>query len=191
MSRPPDPEITKLLLAWRQGDNRALDILMPWIYDELKQRARRFLRGERQGCTLQTTDLVHEVYFRFVGVDQEWEGRNHFLAIVAKKMRELLVDRARAQKALKRGGAYRITHLTGVLDDPGPRAEVLKLHDGLKDLARQDPRKAQILEMRYFGGMLDAEIAEILEVSVSTVERDQRMARAWLEVYLSGDGGSA
>ncbi len=185
MSRPPDPEITKLLLAWRQGDTRAMDILMPWIYKELKQRARRYLRGERQGYTLQTTDLVHEVYFRFVGADQEWEGRNHFFAVIAKKMRELLVDRARAQKALKRGGDYRITHLTGVVDDPGPSAEVLELHDGLKDLARHDPRKAQILEMRYFGGMLDAEIAEILEVSVSTVERDQRMARAWLEVYLS------
>ena len=189
MSRPPDPEITELLHAWRQGDRDALDVLMPLIYEELKKRARRYLRGERRDCTLQTTDLVHEVYFRFVEADQVWEGRNHFFALVAKKIRELLVDRARAKQAQKRGGGCWITDVKTSMDDPGLPAEVLRLHDALKDLERFDPRKAQILEMRYFGGMLNVEIANALEVSESTVERDQRLARAWLARYLS-DGPS-
>ena len=190
MSRPPDPEITKLLLAWRQGDTRALDALMPWIYDELKRRARHYLRNERDGFTLQTTDLVHEVYFRLIDADQKWEGRNHFLAIAAKKIREFLVDRAKAKHALKRGGGYRITHLAGDVQDPNVWSEVLILHNALEALDRKDPRRAKILEMRYFGGMLNAEVAEELEVSVSTVERELRLALAWLKSDLSDENGS-
>lgn len=175
--------MTQLLHAWHAGDPTARDELLSLIYDDLSQRARYYLRNER-GQTLQTGDLVHEVYFRFAGCDEHWEGRDHFFAIVAKKMREFLVDHARARNALKRGGGLVITGLTGHdVEDDAP-LEVLVLHDALKDLQQFDPRKASILEMRYFGGMGNLEIARHLKVSESTVERELRLSRAWLKVHM-------
>ncbi|MEM1181837.1 MAG: ECF-type sigma factor [Acidobacteriota bacterium] len=178
------PEITALLHAWQDGDKAALEELMGLVYGELKVRARRFIRRERTGLSLQTTDLVHEVYFRFVGVEQVWQGRNHFYAMIAKKMREFLIDRARADLALRRGGGLVITSLDGQDVGGEESFEVLALHDALEDLARFDRRKAEILELRYFAGMLNREIAEGLNLSESTVEREQRLARAWLGHHL-------
>ena len=180
----PGPEITALLHDWQSGDSEALETLMDLVYDELKVRARRYIRQEREGFTLQTTDLVHEVYLRFVGVRQSWQGRNHFFAIIAKKMREFLIDRARASLTQRRGGGLSITGLDGQDIGVGAPIEVLALHEALEDLARFDRRKAEILELRYFAGMLNKEIADCFDVSESTVEREQRLARAWLEHHL-------
>ena len=175
-------DVTQLLTAWGGGDSQAFDQLCPLIYDELRHLARGQLRRERQPHTLQTTALVHEAFLRLIGQRQvSWESRGHFYAIAARMMRRVLVDYARRRAGQKRGG--RIEHLS--LDDAPdvayrPAAEVLAVDECLDALATVDARKAQIVELRFFGGLSIQETAEILAVSPGTVMRDFTLAKAWL-----------
>lgn len=176
-------EITTLLKAWEKGDKEALDKLIPLVMSELRRLAKGYLRKEKSGHLLQTTALVNELYLKLV--DQKnanWQNRSHFFAISATCMRQILIDYARSQLREKRGG--KIGHLP--LDEiqiitPEKSAELLALDEALKKLEKQDKRKSQIVEMRYFGGCTIEETAEILNVSVRTVERDWQMAKAWLK----------
>lgn len=188
MSDGAPHEITVLLRAWGRGDRTALDRLTPLIYGELRRQARRYMRHERAGHTLQGTALVHEAFLRLVDVAGiEWQDRGHFFAVAAQIMRRMLVDAARARLTTKRGGgAERVEHSTAVDFDgmPAPesqRAEQLcALDDALETLARVDPRRAQVIELRFFGGLTVEEAADVLQVSPQTVVRDWRLARAWL-----------
>lgn len=197
---PPFPEatgsqVTRLLLAWRrQDDEAALEQLTPLVYGELRALARRYMRGERAGHPLQTTALVHEAYLRLVGLDLEWQGRVHFFAVAARLMRRVLVDYARERRAAKRGGGALAVALDEVeLAAPelagGQAVDVIELHDVLERLASFDRRKSQVVELRYFGGLTIDETAGVLEVSNATVERDLRLAKAWLARELGAGGG--
>jgi len=177
----PGP-VTSLLRAWGRGDAQARDALVPLIYRELRRRAAAYLRRERTGHTLQPTALVHEVFIRLVGPDQiEWQGRAHFFAMAAQLMRHILVDHARERQASKRmGGAVRVELDDRVAVAPTRDVEVLSLDRALDDLAALDPRQAQIVELRYFGGLSEQEVAAVLSLSRSTVTREWQSARAWL-----------
>lgn len=185
--------VTGLLQAWSAGDSGALDALFPIVYDELRQRAGRVLERERDGHTLQPTALVHEAYLRLV--DQQrvrWEGRAQFFAIAARVMRRVLVDHARARLAGKRGaGAHHITLIDARLEAhegaavSGEAIDLLALDDALEQLAAFDPRKARLVELRYFAGFSIPEAAEAMEVSQATVIRDWNVARRWLHRALS------
>jgi RNA polymerase sigma factor (TIGR02999 family) len=179
--------ITVLLHAWRDGDPEALDRLIPIVYPELRRLARASLRrGERQH-TIDPTALVHEAYLRLVATgDHNFASRTHFMAVAARVMRTVLVDRARARYAAKRKAGYRVT-LNLELDVCGSRpAMVVALDDALTDLAKQDAGKAHILELRYFGGLTAEQSAEVLGLSVHQVNRQIRMAQAWLRRALDG-----
>ncbi|MEX2468043.1 MAG: sigma-70 family RNA polymerase sigma factor [Gemmatimonadota bacterium] len=185
-----DPEVTELLRAWHQGDDDAVDRLLPLVYGELHRLAHSAMRGESQGHTLQTTALVHEAYVRLVDADLEWEGSGHFLRVAARAMRRVLVDHARARKAQKRGGGAPILALDTleqVVASTSPPDEVLALDDALDRLFALDERKGRIVELCYFGGLTYDEIADTLEVSPATVHRDLRLARAWLYNELRDD----
>jgi RNA polymerase sigma-70 factor (ECF subfamily) len=182
-------EITRLLQGWRSGDRKAFDALLPVVYKELHRLAHLQLRRERPDHTLQSAALVNEAYLRLVGLNApQWEGRSHFFAIAAQQMRQILVDYARRHRAAKRGGAAETLSLddTGVLE-PGKRqdVDVVALDDALKALARIDARKAQVVELRFFGGLNSEETAEVLKVSPVTVARDWSTARAWLHREMS------
>jgi RNA polymerase sigma factor (TIGR02999 family) len=180
--------VTQLLLAWRRGDGDALSRLMPIVYDELRAIAGRLLRGERAGHTLQTTALVHEAYLRLVDREVSPNDRAHFLGLAATTMRRVLVDHARARGRGKRGGgAPRVTLDEALTVSGEPLDRILDIDAALERLAGKDHRKARALEMHLFGGLTHVEIAELLEVSVPTVERDMRFARAWLRSAL-GEG---
>lgn len=183
-----DPQtVTQLLHAWRQGDREALDRLMPIVYDQLHRIASRLMRGERSGHTLQATALVHEAYARLVGGDVSVVDRVHFMSLAARVMRRILVDHARGRLREKRGGgavAVTLTELEAV--SSGSLDRLIDIDEALGRLEAADPRKQQALEMSVFGGMTQAEIAEALAVSVPTIERDLRMARAWLRSELGG-----
>jgi RNA polymerase sigma factor (TIGR02999 family) len=189
---PPDPgpaaDLTELLHAWRAGDASSGDRLIEALYRELKRIASRRLRGERSGATLDTTALVHEVYLRLLDQKRtDWRDRSHFLAIAATTMRRVLVDRARARKSLKRGGGEMHVTLSGVaaagLD---PSLEVLDVDRALTRLAAEFPRPARVVELRFFGGLDEKEVAELLEVTDRTVRRDWSFAAAWLARELGG-----
>lgn len=169
-----------MLHAWRAGDITARDALIPLLYNELSRRARAALAGEQPGHTLETRDLVHEAYVRLVDVDVQWQDRAHFLALSARTMRRILVDHAKARRADKRGGgAVRVTfELVPGIDEP--TVDVLAVHEALERLAAQDPRKAETIELHHFGGLSQEESAEVLGVSLSTIERELRVGRAWL-----------
>ncbi|MEW6364632.1 MAG: sigma-70 family RNA polymerase sigma factor [Acidobacteriota bacterium] len=179
-------EFTLALNAWVKGDQSALKELMPVVYDELRRIARRQLRSERPHHTLQATALVNEVYLRLVGQEYlSWESRAHFFGIAAETMRRILVDYARTRRRAKRGGGD--SHVT--LDTMAASAEqrgvdVIALDDALKSLAVFDPRQSRIVELRFFGGLNNGEIAEVLGISVATVKREWTMARAWLHEQL-------
>lgn len=177
-SRPS--AVTTLLHAWRAGDQGAFGRLTPLVYDELRRRARHYLRGERPNHTLTPTALVHEVYVRMINVDRvDWHDRTHFLALAARQMRRVLVDSARARRYQKRGGgAIRVTFEEGLVADRGPNLVVLD--DALDALASQDERKARVVELRFFGGLTNEEIAAVLEISTDIVTRDWQMAKLWL-----------
>ena len=182
-SGPPLPQVTVLLRRWSDGDQRALDRLMPLVYEELRGVAHRRLEGERAGHTLQTTALVHEAYARMADADLTWQDRAHFFALAARTMRRILVDYARARLAEKRGGgaeAVSLDRLSVELADRGEHAEILALHEALEALERQDARKAQVIEAHIFGGLTYQETAEALGISPATVDRDLRLAKAWL-----------
>ena len=188
MRVPDSGDITGLLKAWRNGDGQALEQLTPLVYAQLQAQARRHMRNERTGITLQSTALVHEVYLRLIDAnDVEWRDRVHFFALSAQIMRRILIDAARARTAAKRGGAaVRVSHSSAVdLDQiPTPAsdgaASLVALDDALEELAKIDPRRAKVIELRYFGGLSVDETAAALEVSPQTVMRDWRLARAWL-----------
>jgi RNA polymerase sigma factor (TIGR02999 family) len=179
-------DITGLLKAWRHGD--ALEELMPLVYAQLHAQARRQMRNEQSGATLQSTALVHEVYLRLVRAhDVDWHDRTHFFALSAQIMRRILVDAARARLASKRGGgAAREEHSSAIDLDQVPTADsaaassLCALEDALERLTQIDPRRAKVVELRFFGGLTVEETADFLRVSSQTVMRDWRLARAWL-----------
>ena len=181
------PDVTELLLSWRQGDAEAFDRLVPLVYDELRLVARRHLQREQPGHALQATALVHEVYLRLVDVERlTLKNRTHFFAVAAKLMRQILVDHARRQHADKRGGGATLLSL----DDVAPAArpvsvEVLALDEALAALASIDGRQSQVVELRYFAGLSIDEAAEALGMSPATVEREWAFAKAWLFRRLS------
>ena len=175
-------ETTLLLRAWADGDREALDKLTPRVYGELRRIAGHFMRNERAGNTIQTTALVHEAYLRLIDVDNvDWQHRAHFFAVSAQIMRHILLDRARRRATAKRGGKAVRVNLDEVPDLSSRRAsELIALDDALTAMAGVDPRKAQVIELRFFGGLSVDETAEVLKVSPDTVLRDWRLARAWL-----------
>jgi RNA polymerase sigma factor (TIGR02999 family) len=190
MTGPEPRTVTRLLLEWRQGDDDALHRLMPLVYDELRRIAGRLMGGERGDHTLQATALVHEAYARMVEADLPAADRSHFLSLSAQVMRRILIDHARARKRSKRGGgALRVTLAEADAITPGSADRLIEIDDALERLRSLDPRKHRALEMSVFGGMTHAEIGAVLEVSIPTVERDLRMARAWLRGELR-DGGA-
>lgn len=182
MAHPPPSQVTKLLQGWRAGDPRALDALLPLVYDELRRLAHYHLRNERPNHTLQSTALVHEAYFRLVGQDfPEWKSRAHFFAIAAQLMRQILVDYARRQRASKRGGSICMLPLDNAVALPQSKdVDVLALDDALNALAEVDPRQTRVVELRFFAGLSLEEISEVTGMATATVQRDWTAARAWL-----------
>lgn len=178
----PQVEVTQLLLAWGQGDEGALELLVPAVQVELKRLARIYLNRERPGHTLQPTALVNEAFIRLIdGNSIQWENRAHFFGIAARLMRQILVDHARHRAKLKRGGdALRVslTAAEGLADRPD--SDLLALDEALKQLAEFDERKSRIVEMRFFGGLTEEETAEAMNIPLRTLQREWRLARAWL-----------
>jgi RNA polymerase sigma factor (TIGR02999 family) len=175
-------ETTELVRAWARGDPEALGALTPRVYDELRRMAAHFMQNEREGNTLQATALVHELYLRLMDVQNfHGEGRAPFFALCAQLMRRILVDAARARSAQKRGGDLGRIDLDEMPDLGSQRdKQLIALNDELDHLMSFDPRKARVVELRYFGGLSVIEIAAVLNVSAETITRDWRMARAWL-----------
>lgn len=182
MPKPSASDVTQLLLAWRAGDDRALERLIPLVYRELRQLAHARMRLEDQGLTLQTTALVSETFLRLVGARQvSWQNRAHFFALCAQAMRRILVDAARTRRSVKRGGdAPRVVFEDWMAATPSRDADLLALDEALTALAEGDPRKSRVVELRYFGGLSVEETAEVLQVSPQTVLRDWKMAKLWL-----------
>lgn len=182
MSQPSRDQITGLLEAWSGGDESALEKLMPLVYGELRRLARHYMNREHPGHTLQTTALVNEAYLRLVNwKEAQWQNRTHFFAVSARMMRRILVDFARDKHALKRGGGTVRVSLSEAASFTGDRgADLVKLDEALTALAKVDPRKGQVVEMRFFGGLSVREVAEVLKVSEDTVMRDWRLAKVWL-----------
>jgi len=178
--------ITELLRAWRDGDDGAFEELVPLVYDELRRLARAQMRREPQDHTLQPTGLVHEAYVRLVGADLDWQDRNHFLSVAARAMRRVLIDHARRKRAERRGGdLLRVTLSRGPTADSGETVDVMALHEALERLEAYDARQARTVELHFFGGLTQPEIAQVAGLSLATVERDLRHARAWLRRELS------
>jgi RNA polymerase sigma factor (TIGR02999 family) len=186
-SPEPAGDVTQLLIAWSQGDPRALEALIPLIYDDLRRMAERHLSRENRGHTLQPTAVVHEAYLKLI--DQKrvtWKNRGHFFAVAAQTMRRLLVDHARRRDAEKRGGEVTRVALDGEDVSVTPReADVIALDQALEKLAGLDAMQAKVVELRYFGGLTLEETAEVLGFSPSTVGRSFRLAKAWLYRELS------
>jgi len=182
MTRPSAHEVTQLLQAWGDGDERALEKLTPLVYGELHQLARRYMAGEASGHILQTTALVHEVYLRLVDVREiSWQNRAYFFGVCARLMRQILVDFARSRRRLKRGGEAPQVSLDEalVLSREAP-TNLLALDEALNALTALEPRKSRVVELRFFGGLSVEETAEVLRVSQETVLRDWRLAKSWL-----------
>jgi RNA polymerase sigma factor (TIGR02999 family) len=188
-------EITILLKAWGAGDQGALNRLTPLVYDELRRMARRYMRRERAGNTLQTTALINEAYLRLVDAQSvDWQDRVHFFAVSAKVMRRILVDAARARGSAKRGGlVIRVDHSTAVdldqIPEVGRSAELIALDDALNALAEIDPRKARVIELRFFGGLSVEETGGVLGISPQSVLRDWKLAKVWLIREMAKGGG--
>jgi len=182
VAEEPAKDITRLLHAWSQGDESALDALMPLVYDDLHRAAHLYMAREAPDNTLQTTALVHEVYLRLVGArDVDWQNRAHFQAVCATVMRRILIDVARSRRSLKRGGTAEHLPLDdAILVSNAPRVDLLELDEALQSLAAVDQRQARVVELRFFGGLSVQETAEALHVSSETVQRDWRLAKEWL-----------
>ncbi|MCP4203890.1 MAG: sigma-70 family RNA polymerase sigma factor [bacterium] len=181
-----------MLRDWKDGDEQALEELVPLVYEKLRGLARRELRRDRPGHSLQPTELVHDAYARMVDLELSWQDRVHFYRMAARTMRRVLVDHARARRAEKRGGgAVMVTLSEGHGQPEQPASDVLDLNEALGRLAEQDARLSQAVELYYFGGLTYQEIAHALEVSAATVDRDLRFARAWLRRELAPAAGNA
>lgn len=182
MDPPEQADVTILLQAWSSGDPEALDRLTAVVYEELRRIARRYMRNERAGQTLQTTALVHEVYFRLVDAKNvDWQHRAQFFTISAQMMRRILVDRARARGSRKRGGgAERLDVDEIAIVSPEREDSMVALDAALEDFAKIAPRQAKVVELRYFGGLSVEEIAEVMKASTRTIDRDWLFARSWL-----------
>jgi RNA polymerase sigma factor (TIGR02999 family) len=182
-------ELTQLLIAWSQGDARALERLTPLVYAELRKIAHRYMNRERAGHTLQTTAVVHEAFLRLLGNPQEnWQNRAHFYAIAAQMMRRILVDYARANLRAKRGGETTRVALEDVdapVTEPALDPDLIALDAALEKLTEIDPRRGRVVELRFFGGLSVEETAHVLQVAPDTVVRDWRVAKAWLFRYLN------
>jgi len=189
---PSAHQVTQLLQAWSEGEPGALDRLMPLVYQELHRLAQAYMAHERPGHILQTTALVNEAYLRLVDTAQaNWRNRAHFFGACSQVMRRILVDWARSRQALKRGGEARPLELEEALvvaDEPG--ADIVALDDAVTALAALDPRKGQVVEMRFFGGLSVEETAEVLKTSPETVMRDWKFAKSWLRRELSRETAS-
>ncbi|MGB6690665.1 MAG: sigma-70 family RNA polymerase sigma factor [Terracidiphilus sp.] len=184
---PSANQITQLLQSWSDGDEHAIEKLMPLVYDELHRMARRYMSGENPGHTLQATALVNEAYLRLVYASQaNWQNRAHFFAVCAQVMRRILVDWARSRQAQKRGSDMPVLELNEALAVPAKTGtDLVAIDDALKALALVDPRKSQIVELRFFGGLNVEETAEVVKVSPQTVHRDWKLAKSWLRRELS------
>lgn len=182
MPTPQSHEVTQLLLAWSEGDQGALDRLMPLVYGELRRLAHSYMRNERAGHTLQTTAIIHEAYLRMIDAGQvRLENRAHFFAVAARLMRQILVDLARTRGYQKRGGgAQQVSLDEAMIVNPEQSDDLVALDDALDALARLDQRQSQVVELRFFGGLTEEEIGEVLKVSSRTVRSDWRLARSWL-----------
>ncbi len=180
-------QVTQLLLAWSNGSEAAFERLMPLVYGELHQMAKRYMGLQSPGHTLQTTALIHEAYVRMAGGEQRWENRAHFFGVAARAMRHVLVDYARAKRSAKRGGVHRPIPLEEGMAVAEERLEqMVTLDAALSALEKVDARQCRVVEMRFFGGLTAEESAEILHISVDTVLRDWRAAKAWLYSEMSG-----
>jgi RNA polymerase sigma factor (TIGR02999 family) len=182
-------QVTQLLLDWGKGDQSALDKLMPLVYGELRKLARQYLNKERPGHTLQTTDLIHETYLKLVNQDRvQWQNRAHFFGVSAQLMRRILVDGARRRNRAKRGGGAPMLSLDeGALISRKSELDIVAFDEALTKLADLDRRKAQVIELRFFGGLSVEEAAEFLKVSEITVMRETRLAKAWLHRALTAE----
>lgn len=189
MSIPVSRTATLLLQAWRGGERQALDCLLPIVYDELARLAHRAIGAERVGHTLQTRALVHEVYLRLIDADLSFQDRAHFMAVAAQTTRRVLVDHARARQRQKRGsGAAHVDVADVAIAADVPSLDVLALHEALERLACFDRRKADVVELHFFGGLSYEETATALGVSATTVDRELRLAKAWLRQDMQGTG---
>jgi len=182
MAESSPNQMTQLLVAWSNGDESARERLVPIVYDQLHHLARHYMRRERPGHTLQTTALVHEAYIRLVGAENlHWQNRAHFFAVSAQLMRRILIDIARQRLQLKHGGgALQVSLGDDLAVSAEPGVDFLALDEALSRLKELNPRQAEIVELRYFGGLKEEEIAEVLKVSLRTVQQDWRLARLWL-----------
>ena len=184
---PAGGDISTLLRAWRDGDPSALERLTPIVYDELRRLARRYMKRERPGHSLQTMDLVNEAYMRLVDYERmQWQNRAHFFAVSSQLMRRILVDHARRHNLKRGGGVPHISLDEAAVVGGDQDTDLVALDDAMNALGRIDPRKVQVVEMRFFGGLSVEETAEVLKVSTVTVKRDWRAARAWLYRELTG-----
>jgi RNA polymerase sigma-70 factor, ECF subfamily len=189
MDKAVGHEITQLLQAWRQGDERALEKLTPQVYRELHLAAKRCMARERDGHTLQTTALINELYLRLSDLKLiDWQNRAHFFALCARQMRRILTDQARARQSHKRGGGVEpVLFDEALMVAAETSTDLVAVDDALNRLAKVDERKSQVVEMRFFGGLSVEDTAEVLKVSPETVMRDWRLAKAWLLRELSGE----
>ena len=188
MTAPSSQEISQMLLDCSNGNKEAFDRLLPVVYQELRRRARYHMRKENSGHSLQTGDLVNEVYLKLVDYKKmKWQDRAHFFAVAAQAMRRLLVERARRREAVKRGGGAFIEPLDGVeIISPERGEDEIALEEALIKLETLDPRRGRLVELRYFGGLTEEETAEVMGISVATVGREWRVAKAWLYHEISG-----
>jgi RNA polymerase sigma-70 factor, ECF subfamily len=193
MGEPGHGEITELLLAWSGGGASAPDKLIPLVYTELRRLAHRQLWHERAGHTLQTSELINEAYLRLVDSSRvKWQDRAHFLAVSAQAMRRVLVDYARARQSQRRGAGVQCLPLEAAANAQSPQStDLVKLDEALTALAAEYPRRAQVIELRFFGGLSVEETAAVLGISEDTVLRDWRAARIWLHRAMGGEGAHA
>jgi RNA polymerase sigma-70 factor (ECF subfamily) len=189
LTRLTSDNLTGLLHQWREGDKAALDRLTPLVYDELRRIAHRYVQRERDGHTLQTTALVNEAYLRLAEQQKvDWQNRAHFFAVTAQVMRHILIDHARRRRYAKHGGEVRRVSIEDAAKMSMQRAsELMALDEALDELAKLDQRKSRVVELRYFGGLSLEETADVLEISLMTVRRDWRAAKAWLYRRMKDD----
>ncbi len=186
MTNASSQEVSQLLLAWRGGDQAALAKLTPLVYDELHRLAARYMQRESPGHTLQTSALVNEAFVHLIDQQIDWQNRAHFFGVAANMMRHILLNHARDHARVKRGGgAIQVSFDEAALVSVERAAELIALDDALNDLAVFDPRKSRLVELRFFGGLSNEEVAEVMDMSLRTVEREWRKAKAWLQRALS------